>query len=132
MSPKPESKLWKLLRENVTGVHWTRIESWSSPGVPDVNGCASFGEFWIELKVAKNNKIALSPHQISWLISRCRIGGRAFVLTREGRKDPLFLFSGFQARELATSSILEIEPMVKIEAPYDWDILLNRIAVSFQ
>jgi Holliday junction resolvase len=132
MSQKSESRLWKLLRENVTDVHWTRIESWVSPGVPDVNGCASFGEFWIELKVAKNNKVTLSPHQISWLLSRCRVGGNAFVLTKEGRRGPLFLFSGLQAKELATSSILEIEPMVKIEAPYDWDLLLKTIALSCQ
>ena len=52
MSAKPESRLWKTLRDGLTDVHWTRIESWASPGVPDVNGCAEFGEFWIELKVS--------------------------------------------------------------------------------
>ena len=36
---KPESKLWHLLRDGTRGkVHWTRVESWSVPGVPDLNG----------------------------------------------------------------------------------------------
>ena len=54
MSAKPESKLWHLLRDNITDIHWVRIESWSTPGVPDLNGCAEFGEFWVELKIIKN------------------------------------------------------------------------------
>jgi|TARA_R110002012_G_scaffold271673_5_gene456892 Holliday junction resolvase len=120
MSAKPESRLWKTLRDGLTDVHWTRIESWASPGVPDVNGCAEFGEFWIELKVIKNNRIKLSPHQIAWHTLRTRIGGRSYILAREAAKTPLILFSGEQAKDLHDKKINEISPMAKIEHPYDW------------
>ena len=120
MSAKPESRLWKTLRDGLTDVHWTRIESWASPGVPDVNGCAEFGEFWIELKVIKNNRIKLSPQQIAWHTLRTRAGGRSFILAREAAKTPLILFSGEQAKDLHDKKISEISPMVKIEHPYDW------------
>ena len=120
MSAKPESRLWKALRDGVTDVHWTRIESWSSPGVPDVNCCASFGEFWIELKVTKNNRVSLSPHQIAWHLTRSRHSGRSYILAREASRNPIILFSGEQAKDLHDKKISEISPMVKIEHPYDW------------
>ena len=131
MSAKPESRFWHALRDGVTDVHWTRIESWSSPGVPDVNCCASFGEFWIELKVTKSNRIALSPHQIVWHIKRSRYGGRSYILTREAAKDPLYLFSGRFARELSDHKIHAIEPMVKIPHQYDWEKLMTVIKKDF-
>ena len=127
MSPKPESRLWKALRDGVTGVHWVRVESWASPGVPDVNGCSDFGEFWIELKVTKSNRVTLSPHQISWHLTRARYSGRSYILTREAGRDPLFLFSGSQAKDLADNKISQISPMVKIFHPYDWTKLMNTI-----
>jgi len=127
MSAKPESRLWKVLRDGITDIHWTRIESWSSPGVPDVNGCAEFGEFWIELKIIKNNRVLLSPHQIAWLLTRSRHGGRSFVLAREAGRSPLILFSGEQAKELTDKKISEIEPIVKIPHPYDFDKLRDKL-----
>ena len=41
MSQNPETKLWSALRDGTMAmdVHWTRVEAWSLPGVPDVNGC---------------------------------------------------------------------------------------------
>ena len=131
MSAKPESRLWKALRDGVTDVHWTRIESWSSPGVPDVNCCASFGEFWIELKVTKSNRIALAPHQIAWHFKRSRYGGRSYILTREAARDPLYLFSGRFVRELSDNKIHQIEPMVKIPHQYDWEKLMTVIRKDF-
>tara|TARA_R100000808_G_scaffold15950_1_gene36337 strand:- start:2026 stop:2421 length:396 start_codon:yes stop_codon:yes gene_type:complete len=120
MSAKPESKLWKSLRDGITDIHWVRIESWSSPGVPDVNGCAEFGEFWIELKIIKNKRINLSPHQIAWHLIRSRHCGRSFILAREAGKAPLFLFSGKRAKELADKKIGEIPQITEIAYPYDW------------
>ena len=40
MSSKPESQLWYKLRDGTKdlGVFWTRLESWASPGVPDLHG----------------------------------------------------------------------------------------------
>ena len=67
----------------------------SAPGVPDVNGCASFGEFWIELKVAKHNKVALSPHQISFHVLHPE---NTFILVKT--KDACRLYLGKQVREL--------------------------------
>jgi hypothetical protein len=127
MSVKPESKLWRVLRDGITDIHWVRIESWASPGVPDVNGCAEFGEFWIELKIIKNNRAILSPHQIAWHLIRSRYCGRSYILAREAAKTPLILFSGGQAKDLADKKIGEISPIIKIPYPYDWPLLRNAL-----
>ena len=127
MSPKPESRLWKALRDGVTGVHWVRVESWASPGVPDVNGCSDFGEFWIELKVIKNNRIKLSPHQIAWHTLRTRAGGRSYILAREAARTPLILFSGKQVKDLADLKMDEIPPICEISHPYDWSLLRGAL-----
>ena len=127
MSAKPESRLWNSLRDGLTDIRWTRVESWASPGIPDVNGCAEFGEFWIELKVIKNNRIKLSPHQIAWHTLRTRAGGRSYILAREAARTPLILFSGKQAKELHDKKINEISPMASIDHPYDWANLRSAL-----
>jgi Holliday junction resolvase len=127
MSANPESKLWKALRDGITDIHWVRIESWSSPGVPDVNGCAEFGEFWIELKVIKHKRVVLSPHQIAWHITRSRHSGRSYILAREAARTPLFLFSGERAKDLVDLKIDEIPMIVEIPHPYDWPRLRRAL-----
>ncbi len=127
MSAKPESKLWKSLRDGITDIHWVRIESWSTPGVPDVNGCAETGEFWIELKIIKNKRVGLSPHQVAWHLTRSRYGGRSFILAREAARTPLILFSGEQAKDLVDLKIGEISPIATIPYPYDWSSLRSLL-----
>ena len=63
-----ESDLWKLLKKNTPQITWTRLESWSSYGTPDLLGYHdSCGFFMVELKlITKKNqtKVRFSPHQI--------------------------------------------------------------------
>ena len=39
---KKESDLWKLLKKNTPEIKWTRVESWASPGVPDLYWLSRF------------------------------------------------------------------------------------------
>tara|TARA_R110000764_G_scaffold227395_1_gene317510 strand:- start:195 stop:575 length:381 start_codon:yes stop_codon:yes gene_type:complete len=60
-----ESDLWKLLKKNTPEIKWTRLESWSSFGTPDLLGYNdSCGFFMVELKLSKGKNIRCSPHQI--------------------------------------------------------------------
>ena len=62
---KPETKLWQLLKKNTPIIKWTRLESWSSFGTPDLLGYNDkCGFFMVELKVTDNKKVRFSPHQI--------------------------------------------------------------------
>jgi len=62
---KKESDLWRITKKKTAKINWTRLESWSSFGVPDLLGYHdSCGFFMCELKLARSPKISFSPHQI--------------------------------------------------------------------
>ena len=54
---RPEKKFWQEIKNKTSNVNWTRIESWASPGVPDLFGVfkglsTKKGiQFWVELKI---------------------------------------------------------------------------------
>ena len=75
---KNERDLWKLLKKYSAGILFDRIENWAIPGVPDLLGDNQNKTFFtLELKATKGNKIAFSPHQVSWHL---RHGPGAFIL----------------------------------------------------
>ena len=77
---KPESKFWQEVKKNITGISFTRLESWASAGVPDLLCYNKNGKFFtIELKVTKGNSIRFSPHQISFHIKHPK---NSFILKK--------------------------------------------------
>ena len=81
---KPESKLWKLIKKNTPKIQWTRLESWSSFGTPDLLGYhENCGFFMVELKIANGNKIHFSPHQILFHSTMTK---RNFILVGQSPK----------------------------------------------
>ena len=77
-----EKDLWLLLKNNLTDIHFQRIETGlTGSGVPDVNGCAKGKEFWIELKeIHRGKSLTLRPMQVAWMAKRSAVGGQVFVL----------------------------------------------------
>jgi len=67
-----ERQLWKKLKNETTGISWTRLENWALFGTPDLLGYTNNGTFFtVELKTTapKNpNLVRCSPHQISFHI----------------------------------------------------------------
>ena len=61
-----EKNLYKQLKNNTKSVIWTRIETSTGLGVPDLFGFYRRG-FWLELKQIINNKLNFSAHQIAWI-----------------------------------------------------------------
>ena len=81
---KKESDLWKLLKKNTPEIKWTRLESWSSFGTPDLLGYHdSCGFFMCELKLIHDNKIHFSPHQILFHSTMTK---RNFILVGQSPK----------------------------------------------
>lgn len=73
---KTEKDIYKALC-TISGIHWTRIETSTEAGIPDLNGIADGIEFWVELKMAP---IRLRPAQVAWHKRALLEGRRAFVL----------------------------------------------------
>jgi len=77
---KPESKFWHEVKKNITGISFTRLESWASAGVPDLlcyNKNQKF--FTIELKISKANFMRFSPHQIAFHVKHPK---NSFILQK--------------------------------------------------
>ena len=69
-----------MVKKNLPSIHWTRLESWAMPGVPDVFGIQDGISVFVELKVTRSNKINLSPFQKNWLYNHYLQGGRSFIM----------------------------------------------------
>ena len=104
-----ERQLWKKLKNETTGISWTRLENWALFGTPDLLGYANSGTFFtVELKVTtpkKPNFVRFSPHQISFHIKHKK---NTFVLVACSLKLGGFrLYPGSRVRELGNLSKLE-------------------------
>lgn len=149
---KVESKLWKQLKQNTEKkVFWTRIESWSLPGVPDLHGIMEGKPFWIELKVHKLKKInslLLSPHQKLWQIRYTLEKGKVWNLVDHPSSATLYLFLPPHPEFLGKGERMKKkEPLSKVyhktesgtelsnpvwqsAQPYDWEDLLEFLKKS--
>ena len=109
-----ESKFYQNLKKITPTIRWTRLENWASFGTPDLLGYTSRGHFFtVELKVAKSNKVAKSPHQVAWHMSH---PSGSFVLVRsinkKKEKNYVSLYPGSRILELVDSG-LRLEPAVR-------------------
>ena len=128
---KPESKLWQQLKKGTQdmGVFWTRIESWSSPGVPDVHGIKNGVSFWVELKISNLKtlkSIGLSPHQKSWQYKYSQQSGNIFNLVSHPSSRTLKIFGGSRSLELNDQK-RSLVPDLEVPFPVDWKIVLDHI-----
>ena len=117
---KPESKFWQQVKKNTPKIQWTRLESWSSFGVPDLLGYNdSCGFFMCELKIARGDKIHLSPHQIMFHTTMTK---RNFILVKEASSRSVILYESSAIHELRTSL-----RDAKIAAQNDWSAIQAKL-----
>ena len=105
---KNESNLWRYIKQNTPSISWTRLENSSVQGTPDLLGYNKKGHFFtVELKVAKHNKVKMSPHQISFHL---RHPSNSFICIKTSVSSCLKLYEGRQIQLLVASG-LELEPL---------------------
>jgi hypothetical protein len=107
-----ERQLWKKLKNETTGISWTRLENWALFGTPDLLGYTSNGTFFtVELKstAPKNaESVRFSPHQISFHIKHKK---NTFILVACTLEQQLVrLYPGSRILELVDSG-LRLEPL---------------------
>ncbi len=105
---KPEHNLWQQVKRNNKRVVWTRIESNTGLGIPDLFGFY-IRPFWVELKIIRNNKLLFSPHQISWIHKHYNIGCPVFVLAKAPLTGSVQLYPGAIVRD--PTSIADKPPL---------------------
>lgn len=116
MTTKPESLLYKKVRENLPAAYITRIESRVNLGIPDclvaLEETAKF--VMVELKVvSRGRKVSVSPHQVSFHLKHASLRCPTFFLVQYiPPKSPamLLLFGGHQAEGLLKKGV-DLDPM---------------------
>tara|TARA_R100001510_G_scaffold6784_1_gene5275 strand:- start:17 stop:583 length:567 start_codon:yes stop_codon:yes gene_type:complete len=116
-----ESTFWKNVKDITPNIHWTRIETYGTPGLPDLLGVFLHEpkniSFWCELKIAKGHQLLLSPFQISWNVKRFSLCQDNFIMAKIPETREVCLWSGSLVRELVTN-YKEVEPLFKLSQPY--------------
>ena len=123
MLRKPEAKFWQLLKKNLPQISWTRIETRTIQGFPDLVGCfPSCGFFTAELKVIYSNKLKITPHQIAWNLQHHLKGGRCFIIATTLEQSTIKIYGGDKGRELA-QNVPQTEPIAVFDKPFDWQLV---------
>ena len=82
MAKTNEAKLWLRIKNLKLKAHFTRIESSTINGIPDINVCDNGAHYWLELKSNDLKNCGLSKWQINWHCDRIKSGGYVFILNQ--------------------------------------------------
>ena len=101
MSKKPETLFSNQLIKNLNQVFFTRIENKHGGGIPDLYCTYNNKSAFLELKIkTKQNKVIISPLQISWNYKHFLHNPINFYLVNDPRRDVIELYDGNKGREL--------------------------------
>jgi hypothetical protein len=101
MSKKPETLFSNQLIKNLNQVFFTRIENKHGGGVPDLYGTYNNKSAFLELKIkTKQNKVIISPLQISWNYKHFQKNPINYYLVNDPRRKVIELYDGDKGREL--------------------------------
>tara|TARA_R100001591_G_scaffold40327_2_gene51979 strand:- start:1558 stop:2046 length:489 start_codon:yes stop_codon:yes gene_type:complete len=120
---KRESILWQKIKKACPKIHFTRIESKTINGIPDLNGCMASKEFWLELKSDFVGYPKLSKWQISWINKRLAAGGTVLICNETLKERSLKLYRPLSA---ITDARL-LKPRFSFSFPVQWAILQDAI-----
>jgi hypothetical protein len=118
----PEAKLYQTVRKATPNIIYNRIENLSIPGMPDALCYNKKHQFFtVEFKIAKGDKVRLSPHQIAWHFNHPKNTFICIQTLGPGSEKHFHLVPGSLIEKLAASSL-------KLEA---WRLDLKSIAQKF-
>ncbi len=97
MSKKPETLFSNQLIKNLNQVFFTRIENKHGGGIPDLYCTYNNKSAFLELKIkTKQNKVIISPLQISWNYKHFLHNPINFYLVNDPRRKVIELYNGDQ------------------------------------
>jgi len=104
-----ERDLYKKLKREIKSISWIRLENRVLLGTPDLLAYSPNEHFFtLELKVAKSNKVQLSPHQVSFHVKH---KNNSFVLVAcDPKLGSYRLYPGSRILELEACG-LKLEPL---------------------
>ena len=120
---KRESKLSRLIQKNCNQIHFTRIESSTMNGIPDLNGCINGNGFWMELKSDKVKYPKLTKWQISWINKHISYGGVVLICNHSLLERVYKLYRPVSA----FSDPRLLKPRFSFSAPVHWPAFQDAV-----
>ena len=127
MSKTNEYKLFQLLKNNLKNTHFTRIESHTELGIPDVNACHNGQEVWLELKANSRKDLGLSKYQVVWMKKRIKHGGNVWIMNRPLLDKTLRFYSPSTIDPGSLSSVSGQPTLVLGPTKIDWDQVMDLL-----
>ena len=127
MSKTNEYKLYQLLKNNLKNTHFTRIESHTELGIPDVNACHNGQEVWLELKANTRKDLGLSKYQIVWMKKRIKHGGNVWIANRPLLDKTLRFYDPRTIDPGSLTSVHEQPALVLGSRSIDWDLVMETL-----
>ena len=127
-----EKNLSQRILKNSNIVKWSRVESKTSPGIPDLHGFfkdindLQGYTFWLELKLTKHNKVALTSKQIAWHYHYYKNGGTSFICVKTLLQRGARIYTGQRGSELAKLGA-KLEPDMIIDEPWNENQLIEFV-----
>ena len=124
MSKKPETLFSNQLIKNLNEVFFTRIENKHGGGIPDLYCTYNNKSAFLELKIkTKQNKVIISPLQISWNFKHFQQNPINYYLVSDPRRKVIELYDGNKVRELLEN--VDNCPCSLVFSPSRYDQLLE-------
>jgi len=117
------------LKKSSRKIASTRLETWATPGIPDVLLCDENGKFhFVELKATSGNAVDLRPHQVAWLSTHKNASVWVLVKKLQTKNAPeqIFLFHGRDAVDLKLEG-LKVDPVIHQKEKFDWEDIFRLI-----
>lgn len=119
----------KAISKSSRKIRPTRLETWATPGVPDVVLCDEKGGFhFVEMKATAGKAVELSGHQVAWLTNHSHASVWVLVLKVKTRNTPqrVLLYHGWVAMDLKLEG-MAVKPLYECEGNPDWEEILGLI-----
>ena len=100
-----EANLWQAFKKALKGGHTSRLESSTSPGVPDVYAVLAGASALVELKVATGRQVRVQKSQVAWHMAHAQAGGTSWFLVEDKGRQELHLYEGKKALRIATEGL---------------------------
>jgi len=126
MASTPEGRFATKLRSNCQKIHFLKMDSWSTPGIPDLYGLYEHeetklpGTFWAELKCTKINKLGLSPQQVAINLKLSEYNIPNYILAESLSLRQLKIFPGFVVQDASTDGFKSKSHVACFKQPYPW------------
>jgi len=122
-----ETRLWQNVKKGLTDCFFTRIESSTINGIPDIHCVMNHEVFWIELKSDSLSFPKLNKWQVVWINKYIKAGGKVIILKENLGKTPLQRSLKLYRPVSLFTDPRSLVSFASFSFPYQWPTVQRRM-----